>query len=319
MKFIKTLTLPALALVPTLAINWPGKKTAVFTTFEVVGAFNSLSNHVLEQAIQYNGAGFSGQLNINYYRKNNMSLYGSLQQQCDSTRRSFQLNVKNQIDYGPVYLTIDVKNDEKTFFTGQATLEKPNRTEYVARGGTLSIPNVCFGVIRNSLINEETYNFTDTNEFLSLDSQSKINLSEFGFIYTPSNFYHVNEAYLEIVDYENVYPNLTKVDGDKTIRIPLTSVNVNKNVSFELNCNMYVNKSSLDMSSIPLEGYEETNSLYVPFSKQMKMCDNEVNIILHESGFDLSKITIPMSFVIDRNAFGFCDDSDYCIHGGVRS
>ena len=319
MKFIKSLVLPALALTPSSVVRGPIQRTPVFTTFEVVGNFNSQSNHILEQAIKYNNVDYARQLTIKYYRKNDMILYGNLQQQCDSTRRQFQLNVRDHIDDSPIFLLITVKDDSKTFFSGTATLEKPKRTEYTARGGSLTIQNVCFGVITNKVVNEENYDFKDTNEFLTLDQQSRIDLSEFKFTYKPSNFYHVNQAYLEIIDYENVYPNLSKIDGDKTIRIPLSVINVNTNVSFDLNCRMYVNKSSLDMSSLPKEGYVETNSLYVPFSKQMKMCDNEVNIILHESGFDLSEISIPMSFVLNRSTFGFCDDSDYCIHGGVRS
>lgn len=319
MKFIKTLTLPALALTPSLVMAAPKPKTVAFTTFKVVGSFNSEANHVLEQAILRNSSGTIRQLNINYYRKSSMVLYGNLSQQCDSTRRSFQLNVKNQIEYGPVYIDIKVTEEDKVFFRGTATLEEPNRTEYTANGGSLTIPYVCFGVLDNTLVNQESYNFKDTNEFLSLDAQSRIDLSELSFTYTPSNYYSVKEAFLEIIDYQNIYPNLTKVDGDKTIRIPLTAVNVNSNVRFELNNTMYVNQSSLDMSSTPREGYIETSSLYVPFAKQMKMCDNEVKVVLHESGFDLAEITIPMTFVIDRNTFGFCSDSDYCIHGGVRS
>ena len=109
-----------------------------------------------------------------------------------------------------------------------------------------------------------------------------------------------------------------KADGDKTIHIPLKSRNVAGKISFSFNRQMYVNESNLDMSSVYISDYVQTDSLYVPVFKQEKMQNNELNIVLVEAGFDQSNITIPLRYVFDSNYFGYCDESEYCIHGGVR-
>ena len=249
-------------------------------------------------------------------------LYSTFSGEVNSERKTLLFPIAGQINISPIKVVMKVSKGgiySIPFFSGEATLEQPHYGNYVSTGGVITIPYVCFGISLNVITNAESYDFTDTNEFITIDSQSRLDLSEFTFSYSPRMMFKAKEMYLEIVDYENIYPNLVKADGNKTIRIPLSKTIVDRQfLRFSINKQMYVNQSTLEMSEVMLPGYTQTDSLYVPLSKQGKMQNNEINIYFHESGFDLSDIRVPLTFYTERNYFGFCDDSDYCIHGGIK-
>ncbi len=323
MRFIKALVLSSIPVVIGPNVPTPDIPTIEFEAFfnisTVAGAFTGNENPSLSQQL----VGITkrkARLDINYYRTSGNVYYGSFTQECSSTANTFNLQIKDQITISPIKLDIDVNyvDNGESLFSDEAIIELPHHGKYIANGNEITIPNVCFGVEFGSLINSEKYDFTDTNEYITIDDYSRIDISSMMFGYYPSSNYRFTEAFLEIVDYENVYPNLAKYDGDKTIRIPLKRNTKLTDIQFSLNKQMYVNQSTLDMSDNQLDGYTETTSLYLPFGKQDKMSNNEVKIFIYESGFDLADIVIPLRFTGDRNYFGFCSDSDYCIHGGIR-
>ena len=323
MKFTKLLAVSTIAgyigpVVPVNPDNPIANKPIYFSLSPTVGAFLGDENPQLSYMI-FGTQDVVTNLKIDYYRTSKNVYYGAFSHECDLTMRSFELEIKDHIKISPIKLDINVTTatGNSVVFSERAIIEQPHYGKYIANGNKIEIPHVCLGVSLNSLINSETYDFTDTNEYITVDDYSRIDISTVTFDYYPRPTLGFKNAYLEIVDYENIYPNMTKFN-DNIIRVPLKADPKSMNIKFKYNTKMYVNQSTLDMSDLPLEGYTETTSFYLPFGKQEKMNNNELRIFINESGFDLADITIPLRFIEDRNYFGFCSDSDYCIHGGVR-
>ena len=232
--------------------------------------------------------------------------------------REFKLPFKNRINVAPLTYEMTFTYNDKPAGQYSGTVKKASRQKYIVSGGTITNEDVCFGFYRNQLCKSETYNFENSNEYITIDDHSKLDLSSYSFTYSPIYNFKSDEMYLEIIDYENIYPNLDKNEDNLTIRVPLKTKIVSARYTFDYDASMYVNPQTLEMSTRQISGYEQSNALYVPIFSQSKLQNNEIKIHLIGAGFDKSDITIPLKYIFDSNYFGFCDDSDYCIHGGIR-
>ena len=195
----------------------------------------------------------------------------------------------------------------------------PSKTNYVDvsryKSEPLTIDDVCYGITNSVLKTSETYDFRDMNDSFSKTSENAVSLDEIRFSYSEKKFLNYESAYLEITDYNNLYP---LVSGNGNIKlIPVSLTNKNGEVSFEVNSQMYVNQSTLDMSSSYLEGYTQTNEFYIPKNKENEFSKNEYKIVVNGFGYSNSQISIPLDFYYSSKLLGMCYDSDYCIHGGI--
>ena len=254
---------------------------------------------------------------VDYYQ--NGTYYARQSKTLTTSGVNVPLNILDRTELGPIQVKYKFTADGETHLEYDATLVKPSRSTYYVRSDSIRIPYVCFGIFVDAVCNEERYDFKDTNEYISIDDRSVLDLSEFSFNYYPKSYYSCESAYLKIVDYENVYPYLRKIDRINTILIPLSFSNYYGNITFKYNREMYVNVSNFEMRETSAKGFVKTDSLYVPIYSQEKMSNNELSIVLMGSGFDESEINIPLRYFYDGNYLGYCGESDYCIHGGIRS
>ena len=180
---------------------------------------------------------------------------------------------------------------------------------YVRDGAYLSIDDT-------KINSKETYDFTDLNEYLTLGKNNRLDLSNIKFKYLCPHPLTCGDIYLKIKDHRNLFPNVNKVNGEVSLKMKFEQEE--DNISLKLDEKLYVNKTTLEMSSTYLDNYDEVDTLFLPNGKEKMLCDDEIYITIKDAGYSLTDITIPFSFYFTNKYVGECYESDYCISGGVR-
>ena len=89
-------------------------------------------------------------------------------------------------------------------------------------------------------------------------------------------------------------------------------------ITFELDEKMYVNPTTLQMSSSRVKNYVETNELFVPVGKEDLLYLDDSYILIKEAGYSAVDIVLPFTFFFGKVLIGFCHESDFCLVGGIR-
>ena len=180
---------------------------------------------------------------------------------------------------------------------------------YIRNGVYLSMDD---GILHSS----EEYDFTDLNEFIPVEKNSKIDLTHLKFKYNCPHELTSGDIYLKIKDYNNLFPYLNKFNGEVSLKMKFEQNN--SEITLKLDEPLYVNSETCEMSSSLLDGFTETDTLFVPHGKEELLLDDEVYITIKDAGFSLTDFTIPFSFYFPNKYLGECYESDYCITGGVK-
>ena len=152
--------------------------------------------------------------------------------------------------------------------------------------------------------------------YLSVNTNNSLDLSQLTFKYNGFGEYLSGNIYLNIRDYKNVFPYLSKVDNVVSIR--MKKEQINDEISLSLNETMYVNKDTLEMYQNSTSNVIETTDLFVPIGKEADLLDDDIFISIVDSGHSQADFTIPFNFYYNKRYFGECYESDYCIHGGIK-
>lgn len=210
-------------------------------------------------------------------------------------------------------LTIDNKAQSLDFYPDHESLLMDAS---INKDNPIRIDNVCLGLNHGTFFNSEKFDFTNLTEYFSKNESGALDLSEIHFEYSVANSFIYEEAYLEIVDYENLFPLINP--GNQIKRIP---ININKqtyDIGFSIKSNMYVNSQTREMSDTPLDNYISTNEIYIPLNREEDFIKNDFRIIVNNCGFSHSSIAIPLGFYSSTQSLGYCYDSDFCVSGGIR-
>ena len=120
---------------------------------------------------------------------------------------------------------------------------------------------------------------------------------------------------LAIYSDEVIFPNLGKsVLGGKYRILPLTysKAAFTGKITFSFKDQLYVNPTSLDMSSTPMEGYVKTNQLYFPISlKEGKKITFSYTI--SNFGANSYMFAYDKNVYVSKKSLGNCGDSSVCI------
>ena len=313
MKSTKILLLPALALTLSMSID-PIDDSLYISTVDIYGPFTSSENSYF--TFRASGLHKSVHGNIKGYKNNNY-VFNRDFDFVDDVSEEVNISTKNRITTSGIRLDMKFTDDKGKSFVTSATIYPPLQTSITANKQTVTYGGSILGIESNTLINEERYSFLDTNNYYSLASGNRIDISEISFSYSPLKKYYCDSAYLEIVDNKNIYPDLKRTLQNE-VRFPIKTIIKNDEISFEFNINLYVNYSTLEMSMFSQSGFELTQDLYLPLGKEDLLEDETARIVIEGSGFNRNKITIPLTFFRSSRLFGSCDDSDYCIHGGIK-
>lgn len=80
---------------------------------------------------------------------------------------------------------------------------------------------------------------------------------------------------------------------------------------------MYVNPNTLDMSLIPRNNFIQTKYFYFPINKKDKLQNTMMRIELNGYGHLKTNLYINTKLNFEKNLIGSCQNSDFCITGGI--
>lgn len=219
-----------------------------------------------------------------------------------------------------VYIFVyDQKNMTVIYEKSFTLLPKQTLTINSKENKTYVIENTMFSFPYTTATTCEQYDFTNTVETFQNNDYYTLPLSGISFTYRLNEEdFSYKECYLTTDDPHSFFVNCRK---NGIVKIPLkcnSSFTVNVfSVTFDYLNLMYFDKNSLSMSLTSLYGYQQTNKFYMPRSKGKEMDETQFKIVIEGAGRNNTKIIIPLTYYSLRNHFGNCDDSDYCVRGGI--
>ena len=174
--------------------------------------------------------------------------------------------------------------------------------------------NCCIGLYLSRPISTESYDFSDTLDYVTVNENNIVDFSEVCFEYDRFEYLVYSSSYLEVVDYEGIY---SFRDQNNIVRFPLAPYVNEGKIYFRQKSQMYVNSNTLEMLPISFIGYQSTNNIYVPIGREIDFENNELKLVIENCGFSKSKVVIPLNFFSTGKLFGACHESDYCVEGGI--
>ncbi len=312
MRFTRTLVLPAVSLLTSMSANKALPKTT-YSFGTIYGPFDNTKDFTC--LIKHNKSGdtISGSLKCYYIANENMFASYSFSVTSSYTECT-SIPAKGRIAAEGVRYDFTFGITRPSFI-----IYPPNRMTLNSKAllnETVTFDNCCIGLQANTKITSETYDFRSVNEYITVDEENRVDISTVEFGYNRGSYFKHKNAYLEILDYQDIYGGITKVDHRLTL--PLSIKKTTSKIGFQLNSSLYVNLSTLEMSDISQPNYVETGDFYIPIGKERQFEQNEVNIVIEEAGFSCNKVIIPLSYFAQSKLFGACYESEYCIEGGIR-
>lgn len=176
--------------------------------------------------------------------------------------------------------------------------------------------NVLLKYTDKGFLTDETFDFTDLNEYLAIEEGNILDLSNITFNYDERIGFESGDIKLHIMDYANVYTELPKTNNEITFKMKKTVEN--GVVKLELNQKLYVNERTLQLSRFIRQGYVATNNIYVPIGMEELFENDEIYISIENAGWSNTDIIMPFTYYYSNRQLGQCYESDYCITGGIR-
>ena len=312
MRFTKSLVLPAMSLLTSVSGTRALPKV-YYSLGTIYGPFDNTKDFVCLIKHTKTGETTSGTLKCYYLANENMFASYSFQITSSYTECT-NIPAKGRIAAEGVRYDFAFGITRPSF-----TIYPPNRMTLNSKAllnETVTFDNCCIGLQSNTKITSETYDFRGVNEYITVDGENRIDITTVQFGYNRGSYFKHKNAYLEILDYQDIYSGISKVDHRFTI--PLSINKSASKIGFRLNSNLYVNLNTLEMSDIYHDNYVETGDFYIPIGKEKQFEQNEVNIVIEEAGFSCNKVIIPLSYFASSKLFGACYEAEYCIEGGIR-
>ncbi len=145
-----------------------------------------------------------------------------------------------------------------------------------------------------------------------------LDLSTLQFTFESDIAISYDSCQISFVDTNNIFPYLSDAKKRVTIPLKISKVNPSGNIySFSFANKLFVNSSN-EISFIKRTSFKETNTFYLPIGK--KDIFEKYNLSLKITGLGRNKIDYHYNFnyVTNNNLVGSCNDSSYCIIGGMR-
>ena len=160
----------------------------------------------------------------------------------------------------------------------------------------------------------EEYLFDGIKNVYNLPYYYRLDASIFSFNYLSDIPFTIENAYLSFIDKDNLFPHIISFEGKKIL--PLRYEEVDGVVAFYFS-NLFINKDSLDMSSVNREGYLRTSFLYFPRNhiEQIQGYTFEINLV--NMGANGIAVHHEVMLNTSKPLLGPCNKAVYCVIGGV--
>ena len=168
----------------------------------------------------------------------------------------------------------------------------------------------------NTLVSKVTFyservRFDGYCDYLQTDSYYRFKFYNFEFYYSFLQDYEDDDGKIYFMDIYNLFPNISKDKSGRSF-IPVVTTANGPYVTIDLG-ELFVNPSTLDMSTSQLPGYVPTNYFYFPMRAQAKILEYEFKGYVLGVGPGNSEYYFPLSVVETPSFFGDCIHSDYCV------
>ncbi len=141
----------------------------------------------------------------------------------------------------------------------------------------------------------------------------RLDLSNYKLLKKDSTLIY-DEAILKIHDPRNVFEYL----GSGTNKYIPLKFNKNRSTFYLTFKNyMYVNPKTMQMSLIPRNNFLQTKYFYFPINKKDKLDNTLIRIEFNGYGHLKTDVYLNSKLTFENNLIGSCDNSDFCITGGI--
>ena len=79
----------------------------------------------------------------------------------------------------------------------------------------------------------------------------------------------------------------------------------------------YLNKDTMEVSDIYRNNFDMVGKFYLPYNFSKFVNEYQFSVELIGVGEDKLNIIYPIEFSSNKNTFGLCNNSDYCVIGGI--
>lgn len=164
---------------------------------------------------------------------------------------------------------------------------------------------------------EETLYFDNYNDYFLTDIYYRLPLEQFD-IRTTGSFSEtpVGTGEMIIKDGKFYFPNLPT--SGKNVRIYLKIVKVGDIYRICLRNSLYINPSTLVMSSTPITGYVVTDNFYFPVNQLSMMQGLDITFNIQNFGNNKTNLSWTSTFYPTSSIIGPCNSSEYCVVGGIN-
>ena len=314
MRF-KQLLLPLSGLISISAVSY---RDPTFNSTSTLYRFDGTTNLSLPVRI---GVGLYGDHKITvtmYNAKTEAKLYTKA---ISPTTNTFNISlpIKNRLKADGLRIQFEHYISGSVRHTNSGVIY-PYKKEYINVNAYRNEPFIVKGVYLRiksyEFLTDETFDFTELNEYLSVGANNKLDFSYLRFKYDAYGDYSCGDIYLHIKDYKNVFPHLQ--NNNQEISIKMKYEQNEGDICLSLDQEMYVNKTTLEMYASPYSNTEATSDLFIPAGKEEDFADDDIYITMEDSGYSLTDFTLPFNFYYSKKYFGECYNSDFCIEGGIK-
>lgn len=164
---------------------------------------------------------------------------------------------------------------------------------------------------------EETYSFVDLEENFNIYNSLELDVSNLKFSYISKCPLTYDSAEFYFVDNKMLFPKIEEnEDGFK--HIPLSLFQIDEFVYFKYKDNIFYDPSSGNISFVKTKDSILKNRFYIPRNKTSEVESYTFYFQINNFGGDGINISFPIKFVSYSYYFGLCNQSDYCIMGGIK-
>jgi hypothetical protein len=236
---------------------------------------------------------------------------------------TFTLPLKSLLTRNGMYIKVGILNSNGTYKFKYETMLYPaypntyNPFDFVH--SPLVLDNTLLTIRNNtSLLNlAEQFSFNNYLSYFNANVYHSLDLNQFSFTYKFLKDFKFESASLYFYDTNNIFPNMHSSNDEKVI-LNLDLICNYQTISMSFADKLYVNPQNLDMSLTPLIGYKETNYFFLPINMKEQISFIDFKFDLVNVGSCYTDFFFTVSYLTDVNLIGECNESEYCVVGGIK-
>lgn len=163
---------------------------------------------------------------------------------------------------------------------------------------------------------QEKYVFNDFFDYFLIDTYYRLLINQYCFSYQYINDLTYRNAYLILPDSFNEFCYIETNDNGQIV-VPLSLSKEGDKYSLSFPSMMYVNPNTLEMSITKISGFSITSYFYLPINHLKDLSESIFTFVIEGLGYSQSNFVWSSSFLVYQGLIGPCENSNYCVIGGI--